>query len=325
MIKRAIVRFVSIVVLFNVALVLFTVFLSWQAESEHPMQGMLVSAGEEQLHVIESGNRKADSSNSPTIVLIHGASTSALDFSTNLQPRLSKSHKVVSIDRPGHGYSQRASLQGSADPAVQASAILNALHTMDIHTPVLVGHSWAGSVVMAALIEKHPHVRPRAGVLIAGATHPWTGDAAWHVELSATPWKGDVFAWQYISPLGRLSLEDAVKDVFAPEVVPKNYIENTGLALSLRPSTYQANAYDRTLLSGYLEKQSLRYSRITIPLLSIASAEDHVVPMWNHHDRLINQITHLQTLVLDNAGHAPHHTRPDQVVDAIKAFVQQLP
>lgn len=323
MFKRAIIRLASVVILFNLALVLLTVFLSWQSESAHPMQGRLVSAGDQQLHVIESGNDI--SGKGSTIVLIHGASTSALDFSTNLHPALSEKHKVISIDRPGHGYSQRGSMKDSGDPAVQASMILDALHALGIDKPVLVGHSWAGSVVMAALLNKHPKVQPQAGILIAGATHPWTGDAAWHVELSARPLIGDVFLWQYVSPMGRLSLESAVASVFSPEQVPANYIDNTGLTLSLRPSTYKANAYDRTLLSAYLEQQAPRYSSISVPLLSIASDEDHIVPMWNHHDRLTEQIAELHTLVLDKAGHAPHHTRPEQVIEAIESFIDELP
>lgn len=323
MFKRAIIRLASVVVLFNLALVLLTIFFTWQSESAHPMQGRLVSAGDQQLHVIQSGNDI--SGKGSTVVLIHGASTSALDFSTNLHPALSKKHKVISIDRPGHGYSQRESMKGSVDPAIQASMILDALHTLGIDKPVLVGHSWAGSVVMAALLNKHAKVQPRAGILIAGATHPWTGDSVWHAELSARPLIGDVFVWQYVSPMGRLSLESAVASVFSPEQAPVNYIDNTGLTLSLRPSTYKANAYDRTLLSAYLEQQAPRYSGISVPLLSIASDEDHVVPMWNHHDRLTEQIADLHTLVLDKAGHAPHHTRPEQIIKAIESFIDELP
>ncbi len=324
--KSRIKRLLLVVLVFNLSLVALTVALSFQAMHEHPMQGELVASGDYQLHVIDSGTpADADAdADAATIVLIHGASTSALDFSTNLHPALATDWRVLSIDRPGHGYSERGPVSDAHDPARQAAMILDALHTLDINNPVLVGHSWAGSVVMAALLTEHPHVSVKAGVLIAGATHPWEGDSAWHVELSARPILGDIFRWQYISPLGRLSLEEAVQSVFTPEAVPENYIQNTGLKLSLRPATYKHNSVDRTKLSPLLSTQSQRYPTISQPLLSIAGSDDSVVPAWNHHDRLVQQIDQLQSLVVEGAGHAPHQTRPELIADTIAAFVRSL-
>lgn len=259
-----------------------------------------------------------------TFVLIHGASTSALDFSTNLQPALAMHARVVSIDRPGHGYSERGLVTAAADPAYQARMILNALDTLGIHDPVLIGHSWAGSVIMAALLNEHNTVQVKAGILIAGATHPWEGENPLHVRLSSYPVFGDIFRWQYISPIGRLSLQSAVEGVFSPEKVPDNYIDDTGLALSIRPGTYRHNAQDRTSLSAILETQSLRYPDVSTPLLSIAASEDTVVPAWNHHDRLVAQIPHMQSLMIEGSGHAPHHTQTQTVVDAILNFTQSI-
>lgn len=340
---------VGVILVYNLALVVLTALLSLQATWQHPMQGTLVASGEYQLHVIDSATagvmdtanvldddsamaqRDTDlqsaenpSSTDTTFVLIHGASTSALDFSTNLQPILANHGRVVSVDRPGHGYSDRGLCASAADPAYQARMILDALDTLGIHDPVLIGHSWAGSVIMAALLKEHDTVQVKAGILIAGVTHPWEGDNPLHVRLSSYPVFGDIFLWQYISPIGRLSLQSAVEGVFAPEQLPDNYIDNTGLFLSLRPGTYRHNAQDRTTLSGLLETQSLRYPDVSTPLLSIAASEDTVVPAWNHHDRLVEQIPHMQALMIEGAGHAPHHTQTQKVVDGILSFTKSL-
>lgn len=320
--KRVLKFILAVVVAFNLALVVTTFVLTKQSETSHPMQGKRIASGDHFLHVIESG--KNESLDDPTLVLLHGASTSAMDFSTQLQPRLAKRWRVLAFDRPGHGYSDRGNANNAHDPAVQSNMILNSLHEMKVQKPVLIGHSWAGSVVMAALLANHPHINIEAGVLIAGATHPWEGDSAWHVELSAKPVIGDIFLWQYVAPIGRLSLEEAISGVFKPESVPENYVEDTALNLSLRPSAYKHNALDLTSLSEHLQVQSTQYAQVSQPLLSIASNEDHVVPAWNHHDRMMKQVSNAQSFVIEGAGHAPHHTQPDVVIEAIERFVDSL-
>jgi len=320
--KKFVIRVVLVLLTYNIVLLLLTVGLSMQSTLAHPMKGRTVDAGELQLHVIESDKPQTKSDFS--VVLVHGASTSALDFSTNLQPILSDNWHVLSIDRPGHGYSERGNENIASSPAYQARMVLNGLHNIGIANAVLVGHSWAGSVVMAALLEPHEHVTIKAGVLIAGATHPWDTGNPWHVEIATTPISGDMFRWQYINPIGRLMIAPTVQTVFNPETVPENYIENTGLTLGLRPTVYKYNAADRTELSAFLNAQAKRYADITQPLLSIAASGDTVVPAWNHHDRLIKQIDHLQHTIIEGAGHAPHHTRPGQVADLIDDFLGSL-
>lgn len=320
--KRILKRIFFVVLAYNLILLVTTFVLTLQAEAEHPMQGKLVSAGEHFLHVIEAGTAK--SPGDPTLVLVHGASTSAMDFATQLQPRLAKQWHVLAFDRPGHGYSDRGSDELATDPIYQANMILDALQTMDVKNAVFIGHSWAGSIVMAALLAEHPQIQIAAGVLISGATHPWDGKGVWYVELSAKPIIGDIFVWQYISPMGRLLLQDAIDGVFSPDAVPDNYVDDTALNLSLRPATYKYNALDLTSFSKYLHVQSKQYPQITQPLLSIASSEDHVVGPWNHHERVMVQVKGTQGLVIKGAGHAPHHTHPDMVIDAIEKFVQSL-
>ena len=320
--------------IFNLSLVALTVFFSRQAINEHPMSGILVHADNApSMHIIDSAASAASDTDAaantvdadePVIVLIHGASTSALDFSTNLYPRISADRRVIAIDRPGHGYSERGSMIETASPEQQALRILNTLDAINVQNVVLVGHSWARAVVMAALLIDDSPVAVEAGVLIAGAVHPWEGGSAWHVEASARPVIGDIFVWQYIAPMGRVVLDSAVASVFLPDEVPENYTKNTGLTLSLRPHSYKANAVDRVHLSSHLEQLFPLYSTIDKPLLSIAASADTVVPMWNHHDRLIDHVPQLTASVIEGAGHSPHHSRTDDVVSAIESFLHEL-
>ena len=315
------------VVAFNVALVLLTVGLSLQAEMQNPMEGTLVDADGVEMHAIESAPAAAASieeNGFDALVLVHGASTSALDFKNNLLEELSATHRVVALDRPGHGYSERGSEPNMDDPKNQAETVLDTLAEMGIAHPVVIGHSWAGSVVLAAMLAEHQSVDPAGGVLIAGVTHPYEREDSPPTRLSLAPVTGPIFRWQYLTPIGRMAIEPTVEQSFAPDEVPEGYVDETGLYLSLRPDTYYHNAKDRSALSEHLVEQSAHYSEIDKPLLSIVATEDHVVPPADHHEKLLEDYPETVPIELAGAGHSPHHTRTDEVVDAIESFLAQM-
>jgi len=331
-----------VVLVINLSLVAVSAYLANQSTQQYPMLGELIDVQGINLHVTDTH----PDSQLPPLVLLHGASTSLLDFESSLKPLLQDTYRIISIDRPGHGYSERGNSTALAsmrtgestdqsirsdsgrpsptwvDPDVQARLVAAALDTLGVQESIWVGHSWAGSVVLAGLLDESLDVS--AGVIIAGATHPWQGRASSPTEIAAKPYIGRLFSWQFIEPVGRFAMEAAIAEVFSPERVPVDYVESTGLVLSLRPETFRYNAIDRTRLSDFLVEQSTRYSLIDKPVLSITGSEDHVVPAWNHDARLALQVPQLQSVELDGAGHAPHHTRSSVVSELITSFTESL-
>ena len=73
----------------------------------HPAQGTIVEVAGAKLNVVEIGRRDAVG---PPIVIIHGASSNLEIMRRSLGERLAKNHRVVLIDRPGHGWSTRERL-----------------------------------------------------------------------------------------------------------------------------------------------------------------------------------------------------------------------
>jgi pimeloyl-ACP methyl ester carboxylesterase len=255
------------------------------------------------------------------IVLIHGASTSLLDFQASIAEHLKVDHRVITVDRPGHGYSDRPSGDWP-DPAEQARLIRELMRDLEIDKPVMVGHSWSGSVVLAYLLD-YPN-EAMGGVLIAGGSHPWTGGVAWYNDVAGVPLLGELFARTLVYPLGRLSLTQAIKNVFSPDPVPTEYLEQTGVQLSLRPNTFLANAQDIRMLSDYLAHQSKRYASITHPVLALTGEKDDLVPTWNHAERLARQLPNMEHVTFTNAGHALHHSHPERVAGLIASFPRRL-
>ena len=293
---------------------LYTVLSSNSMEQRLPPTGQFIEIDGLRLHYVDQGQGFP-------LVLLHGASTSLRDFTTNLIPLLSKQYRVLAFDRPGHGYSERDNTQWP-DPAQQAELISKALVQLDIQKSIWIGHSWSGSVVLAALL-KQPH-QVTAGVLLAGASHPWDSGVAWYNNVAETPLLGSLFAWTLVYPAGAAQMESAVESVFTPSNPPDNYIENTGLYLSLRPRTFLANAADLSRLSNFLTEQSQHYHTIQQPLLLITDKEDTIVGAWNHSERLIKQIPQAQLIYLDNTGHALHHVHSKRISQLIAEFIKPI-
>lgn len=297
-----------------VALALYTYIGVSRTEQTFPPIGEVLEVDGLRMHYMEAGS-------GPAVILIHGASTSLLDFHASIFEPLSRRHRVIAVDRPGHGYSERPSGHWP-NPATQARLIRGLLRKLEVENALLVGHSWSGSVVLAYLLA-YPE-ESAGGVLLAGGSHPWEGGVAWHADLAGMPVIGDLFARTFVYPLGRLALETAVRSVFAPNPVPADYTTRTGVWLSLRPEVFLANAQDIRLLSDFLNVQSRRYADIEHPLLLVTGDDDKIVPSWNHADRLVKQVPSTELVVMEETGHALHHTHPQRIAHLIAAFSERI-
>ena len=285
-------------------------------ESRFPPIGELAHVEGLRLHYTDSGEPSEwpGPAAAVPVVLIHGASTSLLDFHASLVEPLSGRHRVVTVDRPGHGYSERP--DGTwPDPAQQARLIHGLLSRLDVQRPILVGHSWAGSVVLAYLLA-YPQAAA-GGVLLAGGSHPWEGGVLWYNDLAGVPILGPLVARTLPMTLGRVTVERGIASVFAPNRVPDGYRDRTGVDLTLRARTFLANAEDIRLLSPFLEAQSRHYGAIEHPLLLITGDADEIVPAWNHAERLVTQAPNADLVYLPGVGHALHHVRTEAVVRLI--------
>ena len=101
---------------------------------------------------------------------------------THIAGPLAARYRVIALDRPGHGYSERPA-DAWPNPLAQAHIAHGLAQGLGLERPILVGHSWAGSLVLAYLLA-YPGEAAGA-VLLAGGTHPWEG--AWP---GTTTWRG---------------------------------------------------------------------------------------------------------------------------------------
>lgn len=286
-----------------------------RAEQSNSPLGQFITVNGVKLHYVIAGD-------GPGIVLVHGASSNLREFSSSVLPILAKTHRVIAFDRPGYGFSERPSEEkGWLNPAQVASLLLDASEALGVRKPLIAGHSWAGSVVMSAMV--HQPERIAGGVLISGVAGHWSGPLDWTYTLAEQrPWLSKLFAWTLVQPLGKFYLQDGLAEVFAPDPVPAGQMERSGIALALRPKTYLYNMRDMNELSVYMQTLSPHYNDVKLPLLIIHGESDSLVPFWNHGRRLLSVMPQAQVLLLPKTGHAPHHTRTAEVSEAMVRFSQ---
>src|SRR5215468_12308414 len=275
----------------------------------HPAAGRFVDVTGGCLHVLELGPRVSEEL--PT-VLVHGASGNLQDMRIALGDRLAVNRRVILLDRPEHGWSDRPGGAKDASPARQAALIVQALDRIGVERFVLLGHSLGGAVA-TALALAHPD-RVAGLVLLAPVTHPWAGGLAWYNRILSTPAVGRLFAHTVALPLGALLLSRGAVSVFAPQPVPPEYLSRAAIRLLLRPAEFVANAQDIAVLKNFVAAQMLRYGHITTPTVILRGSADTTVSPKIHAHAMATAVPNARLIVLDGIGHMPHHTVADAVV-----------
>jgi pimeloyl-ACP methyl ester carboxylesterase len=284
-------------------------------ERAHPPTGRFVDVTGGRLHLLELG--PADGA---PVVMLHGASGNLQDMRLTLGELLAKRHRVILIDRPGHGWSDRPGGDDDASPARQAALILEVFDRLGVTRAIVVGHSFAGAIVTAFALAYPERV---AGlVLLAPATHPWPGGIAWFYTLTAAPVLGPLFARTVALPVAFLLLDRVCRAVFAPQPMPEGYPQRAAIALLLRPPVFVANARDVARLLDSVRRQSPRYGEIASPTVIITGDRDTIVSPDIHSRALAQTLPHSKLIVLPGVGHAVQHVAADVVAAEIDRLAE---
>jgi pimeloyl-ACP methyl ester carboxylesterase len=248
------------------------------------------------------------------VVLIHGNPGSHHDFTLSLFDELAQSYHTIAIDRPGHGHSERSGRLGIT-VEVQAAMIREALRKLSIEKPVLVGHSWGGSLALAAAVAYETDLS--GIVLLAPAAYP-SVSVEWWSLLPRVPLLGPL-AVKALTPLiGRAVVKGSLRDAYHPQDVHDDYAERVA-QMWMHPGRISAWAYDETTLRASLKRLSPRYAKIELPVVIVTGDADRVLDPNDHSYPLHKAIGHSKLIVIPDTGHQLPQTQPDVIIAAIAA------
>ena len=286
-------------------------------EARHPPAGAFAIVDGVRLHFVDlPASPAAPGGDDPAILIVHGASGNLNEPMLALRRALEGRHRLVFVDRPGHGYSGRGGARDGAAPDRQAALIAGLADRLGIRRVVVVGHSWGGSVAAAMAVIRPDLV---AGlVFVAPATHPWPGGVAWYYRLTTAPVIGALFAHTVMMPLARIMVAGALTEVFSPDPEPDGYLDRAAIGLALRPAEFVANAADVAELNRNVLRLAPHYRRIAAPTVIVTGDRDTVVIAEIHSGGLARDIAGSRLVVLEGRGHMPHHAATEAVVAAIE-------
>jgi pimeloyl-ACP methyl ester carboxylesterase len=284
----------------------------------YPAQGRIVEVAGAALHVVEIGPRDAAG---PPVVMIHGASSNLETMRHPLGAMLAAHHRVILIDRPGHGWSTRANLADST-PAIQGRIIDEALQKLGVGPAIFVVHSWAGALGARMALDYPKRV---AGlVMLAPVAYPWPGGVGWYNKLVNTPVIGPLLAHTVTLPLGYFLTESGARGVFLPQIMPENFVRDSATLLLLRPREFLANARDLVTLKAAVTEQAPRYGDIRVPTVIVTGEVDKTVSTNRHSRPFAAAVPQTKLIVLPDVGHMIQDAAPELVISEIEAMIGRI-
>ena len=289
------------------AAALYTAKQTREAERKYPPVGRFMDVDGVRLHYIEQGTGEP-------LALIHGNGTLIQDFTINgLVDRLSEHYRVIVIERPGYGYSERPRWLWT--PRAHATLYEHALHQLGVEQAIVLGHSW-GTMVAISLALQAPAL-VRSLVLLSGYYFP---TARMDVVLSspnAVPGIGDALRHTISPPLSRLMLPGGIRAMFAPAPVPEHFDRLFPKELMLRPLQLRASAEDAALMTPSVMELEQHYRDLKLPVVILTGGDDQIADVDRQSRRLHQEIPQSELTVLPGLGHMVHHLAPDAVIKAI--------
>jgi pimeloyl-ACP methyl ester carboxylesterase len=290
------------------ALALAVVVLNWtygRLPAEPKPAGSFTRVGSLRIRYIEHPGRGAP------VVLIHGLPGTAEDW--NAVTPLLAGHRTIAIDRPGFGYSSG----GYVPFERQLSAIHELLAELHVTRPILVGHSYGGTISLG-YAERYPN-EARGLVLVdaaAAGTSPGTfARAQAHflrvVELPVVWQLADA---SFSQLLRTASVESADSEAFSPEPVSPAH-ERRVLSINMTRGNLEALAGEYLAAGGAVSRIDQGLKAIETPAVVIQGSADKLVhPIYGR--RLAAQLPHARLEML-YGGHMQPYDHPGAIAAAV--------
>jgi len=236
---------------------------------------------------------------SEALILIHGWTMNE-DNWHDQATEFAKRNRVIAIDLPGHGKSDKPQLTYSMD--LFARAVAAVMSDAKVKRAVLVGHSM-GTPIARQFYRKYPE-KTLAIVIVDGPLRPF-GEKAMMDSLTAT-FRGPNY-------------KDAMGQMFAGMFGPSLSAESKERITASRLNTPQyvlVSAWE-----GMADPSIWGEDKVNIPVLAIMANNPFFGPDLEQRYRGI--APNMEFRLVDNVGHFIMMERPKQFNEAVLAFLDK--
>lgn len=276
----------------------------WQAPLP---EGIIRDVAGAKVHYIDVGS-------GPAVVLIHGFAGSTFSWRLVI-PDLAKAHRVIAVDLPGFGFSDRGP-EVDYSHTGQGERLVALMDLLGVQKATLIGHSMGGAIAQR-VAASHPE-RVERLILVAAVNAAQPPEAARRGRAA-----GPMFALVGVaqrSPramyaVGRRALRRMVHDeAYATEDVMRGYIDPL-----LIPGTVAAV---RKLVDATREDAPVDLSVITAPTLVLSGASDRLLPSTKGLE-LTAGISGARHVEIPAAGHLVAEEQPEAFLEEVLAFLHE--
>lgn len=256
------------------------------------------------------------------IVLVHGAMTTHRDWLDGPFDALASLGRVIAVDRPGHGLSERPRFSG--DPRLQAAQIREGLKALGVTRPLLVGHSF-GCLCALAYAEQFPG--EVAGLVLVSPLAMPEFRLLEHSVFApkATPVLGPLWAGLTPAMVDRAMLEAIHQVMFWPASPGDAWKRHYPWTQILDRGAVVANAEDSAAVHPLSLESRLDYGSIRTPARIISGTADRVVWEGRQAAPLNAALPDSEHIRIEGAGHMLHHSHDEAVIEAVRDAIGQQP
>ncbi len=251
----------------------------------------------------------------PAVLLIHGLPGTAEDFE-DVTPLIG--HRTIAIDRPGYGFSTGGYFPFSR----QVQAVHEVIERMHLGHPILVGHSYGGSISLA-YAELHPTEVKGLVLVDAAAGHcPRHDDAftraqAHFIKFMELPVIAQLSDVTFSQLLRTVSSEPEESEAFSPAPVNPRHRHRV-LAINLKHGNLEAYAGEILAANKEIETVTRGLGGIRVPTTVIQGTQDKLVKP--ECGRSIAASVPGARLRMVPGGHMAPYTHPATVAAAVQAI-----
>lgn len=252
----------------------------------------------------------------PVLVMIHGVGASS-DCWQDVAPLLAQGGaRVIAVDLPGHGQSNKG--RGDYSLGVMVTAIRDLLDYLGHSQAIFVGHSLGGGIAIQFLYQ-YPQYLVGLVLVSSGGLGSETG--RW-LRAASLPGAGVVLgvvanpkvlktaAW-----LGRRLRSVGIES----EPLSEEMLEGIGVVFTDRDSRQAFLATLRSVVDSKGQTSSALVhlpKAAGMPVLLIWGGLDAMIPL-SHGEDAAALLPHSRLVVFDGAGHDPHAEQPERFANLL--------
>lgn len=251
----------------------------------------------------------------PVLVLLHGTGAATHSW-RGLIPLLQPHFRILALDLPGHGFTQRPPQRLFTLPGM-AAGVCELLKRLDMSPAMVTGHSAGAAVMLRMALDCR--IEPKGLVSLNGALRPYGGDAArWLSPLAKAlflnPFMPRLFAWQ---AGGKSSVARLIRNTGST-------IDEEGVA---HYQTLVSNPDHVAGALGMMANWDLAplardMGMLDVPLLLIAGRNDKAIKSEDAF-AVRDTAQKARVEILPGLGHLAHEEAPQVVADLMLAFARE--